>query len=161
MSLSEVASSRQHEGNCRATSKVCVLMRPGLLVPLGVFIALALSAALVEYSQHSGLMRNTALTDVAQLCADLRSERACPKELHFPTRPAKDPWSHPYRCRATLRGLILYTLGEDNQQGGRRRDTDIACRSLFAAADSEPDACSCFIGEDATALLHNPEIHLR
>lgn len=128
-------------------------MRPALLIPLGVFIALALSAALVEYSQHSGLMRNTALTDVAQLCADLRNERACPKTLQFPMRAAKDPWSHPYRCRATVAGLILYTLGEDNKRGGRRRDTDLACRSTFAAADTEPEPCSCFIGEDATSLL--------
>lgn len=129
-------------------------MRPVMLIPLGVFAVLGAGAALVEYSQHSGLMRNTALTDVAQLCASLRTARACPAKLAFPTRAAKDPWSHPYRCRATLRGLMLYTLGEDNKLGGPRRDTDLACMSLYSESEAdEADPCGCYIGEDATTLL--------
>ena len=128
-------------------------MRPAILVPLGVFALLGASAAMVEYSQHSGLMRNSALTDVAQLCADLRAERACPEKLRFPTRAAKDPWSHPYRCRATVRGLLLYTLGEDNALGGPRRDTDLACMALYTESGTEADPCACYVGDDATALL--------
>jgi len=129
-------------------------MRPALMIPLGVFAVLGVGMALVEYSQHSGLMRNSALTDLAQLCGTLRSVRACPGELSFPTRAAKDPWSHPYRCRATLRGLLLYTLGEDNQPGGPRRDTDLACMSLYTESETnEAEPCACYVGDDATALL--------
>jgi hypothetical protein len=129
-------------------------MRPALMIPVAVFVALGVGAAVVEYSQHSGLMRSAALTDVAQLCADLRSERACPKVLRFPSRAAKDPWSHPYQCRATLRGLLIYTLGEDDALGGPRRDTDLACATVYSHADTDQvEPCACYVGDEATALL--------
>ena len=129
-------------------------MRPVMMIPLAVFAVLGASAAIVEYSQHSGLMRNTAITDLAQLCADLRTTRSCPQKLSFPTRAAKDPWSQPYRCRATLSGLLLYTLGADNALGGPRRDTDLACVSLYVESEGdEAEPCACYIGDDATALL--------
>lgn len=142
------------QSSVKPATWVSRLMRPVMMIPLGVFAVLGVGMALVEYSQHSGLMRSSALSDVAQLCGTLRSARSCPQKLSFPTRAAKDPWSHPYRCRATLRGLLLYTLGEDNALGGPRRDTDLACMSVYTDSDTdEAEPCACYVGDDATALV--------
>lgn len=131
-------------------------MRPTAMIPLGVFLVLSIGAALVEYGQHSALMRSTALSDVAQLCGALRTERACPKTLAFPTRAAKDPWSRPYKCQATLSGLWLYTLGADAEPGGTRRDTDFACQTLYSQPDADgAEPCACFSGEEASARLRS------
>jgi hypothetical protein len=125
-------------------------MRPAVLIPLVVFTSLCVGAAWVEYSQHSGLMLEAASGDVAQLCASLKDARVCPKSLVFKTRDAKDPWDHPYRCRSELHGLLIYTLGADDEVGGTGRATDILCTN----ADGEEDApCSCAVGDKASALL--------
>jgi hypothetical protein len=131
-------------------------MRPAVLTPLIVFLALFVGMAWVEYSQHSGLMLQAASADVAQLCANLKSARLCPESQRFPTREAKDPWSHSYQCRPTPSGLLIYTMGADDEVGGSRRDADIVCKSAFRGSASdhdEPEACACVIGDDATALL--------
>lgn len=140
-------SGRAVEGCARA-------MRPVMLVPMGVFLALGLGAAWVEYSQHSGLMRSAAQSDVAQLCADLRSSRGCPETLRFRTRAANDPWSRPYRCHATIHGLLIYTLGADDERGGSGRDADLACATAYAESDSdEAAACACYAGDEVSAML--------
>ena len=132
-------------------------MRPAVLIPLLVFVALGLGLAWVEYSQHSGLMLQAASADVAQLCADLKGARECPETLRFPMRAANDPWSQPYQCRPKLRGLLIYTLGADAQAGGSGRDTDILCLRLFTAADSEAaEPCQCGVGAEASAWLDKP-----
>lgn len=129
-------------------------MRPVMMVPMAVFLALGLGAAWVEYSQHSGLMRAAALSDVAQLCADLGTARACPEELRFRTRAANDPWSRAYHCSRTIRGLLIYTLGADNQRGGGGRDADLACSTVYSDADSdEAEPCACYVGDEASSLL--------
>jgi len=125
-------------------------MRPAVLIPLVVFVALCIGAAWVEYSQHSGLMLEAASGDVAQLCAGLKDARVCPKSLVFKMRLAKDPWDHPYRCRSSLHGLLIYTLGADDEVGGTQRDADILCSN----ADVEEDAsCACAVGSQASELL--------
>ncbi|HET8938136.1 MAG TPA: type II secretion system protein GspG [Polyangiales bacterium] len=132
-------------------------MRPAVLIPLIVFVLLGLGLAWIEYSQHSGLMLQSASADIAQLCADLKSERDCPDALRFPTRAARDPWSRPYECRATLRGLLIYTLGADAQVGGSGRDADILCLMPFTSGDSEAaEPCECGAGAEVSAWLDKP-----
>jgi hypothetical protein len=127
-------------------------MRPAVLIPILVFAVLCLGAAWVEYSQHSGLMLQSASGDLAQLCTDLKSARVCPQTPRFKTREAKDPWSHAYQCRSTPRGLLIYTLGADEQVGGTQRDADIVCTN--ASLDGEDnELCSCAVGETASALV--------
>lgn len=129
-------------------------MRPAVLIPLVVFTVLCAGGAWLEYSQHSGLMLQSASGDLAQMCVDLRAARECPASPKLRTRVAKDPWSHPYQCRATLRGLLIYTMGADGEVGGTRRDTDIVCATVFGHGDDgEPEPCSCLAGENASALL--------
>ena len=128
-------------------------MRPAWLVPTIIFVLLCLAGAWLEYSQHSGLMLESASGDVAQLCADLKSARVCQKIPRFKTRDAKDPWSHPYQCRSTPRGVLIYTLGADQAVGGTQRDADILCTNADVRADDENTSCACAVGEDASALL--------
>ena len=124
-------------------------MRPALLVPVTVFVGLCVGGAWLEYSQHSGLMLEAASGDVAQLCADLKAARVCPQKPKFTIRDAKDPWDHEYRCKPTPRGLLIYTLGADEEVGGTQRDADILCTN----AGGEDSPCSCAVGEEASALL--------
>jgi hypothetical protein len=134
-------------------------MRPAALVPILVFLVLCLGAAWLEYSQHSGLMLQAASADVAQLCASLKSSTVCPKSQRFPTRAANDPWSRPYRCGSASGRLLIYTMGADNQSGGSGRDADIVCVHAGASSGEEgeegeeAEACSCFAGAEASALL--------
>lgn len=130
-------------------------MRPALLIPVSVFVALCIGAAWVEYSQHSGLMLKAASGDVAHLCTELEPTRTCPKAQRLRSRAAKDPWSHPYRCQTLASRLLVYTLGADGEVGGTGRDADIACATALARSeeDEEPSPCACFVGADATALL--------
>ena len=129
-------------------------MRPAVLIPLLVFVVLCIGMAWVEYSQHSGLMLESASVDVAELCADLKDARVCPQTQSFKTwRDAKDPWSHPYRCRSTPRGLLIYTLGADDKVGGTQRDADILCTNAGLTADGENQSCACAFGNEASAML--------
>lgn len=132
-------------------------MRPALLIPLIVFALLGIGLAWIEYSQHSGLMLEAASADVAQLCANLKTARACPDALHFQMRAANDPWSRPYQCKQSLRGLLIYTLGADAQAGGSGRDTDILCLMPFTAGDSDgAEPCQCGVGAEVSAWLDTP-----
>lgn len=129
------------------------------MLPIGALVGVAAAAAWVEYGQHSSLMLRTASADVAQLCADVSLKGMCPKQLLLSARPAQDPWGRPYRCRPTVPGVLIYTLGADGEVGGQRRDADIACVSINATSDmdnderSAPAACGCGVGAEASALL--------
>jgi hypothetical protein len=129
-------------------------MRPAVLIPVIVFVMLCIVAAWAEYSQHSGLMLQSASADLAQLCTDLEPTRACPNTQRLGTRVAKDPWAQPYRCRTIASQLLVYTLGADDKIDGTGRDADIVCSTAFARAQGEQAApCSCLVGADASALL--------
>jgi hypothetical protein len=129
-------------------------MGPRALLTVGVLLSLGGAAAWVEYGQHSAIIRRTVSADVEQLCASLREEHRCPAQLSFPKRKAIDPWGRRYRCTASFKGKIFYSLGADNKLGGTNRDADVAC-ATFAAEPAHvvEDACSCAFGEEATHWL--------
>jgi hypothetical protein len=136
-------------------SRFASVMRPKTLIPIVIVLGLGAFAASVEYGQYSSLMLRTASADVAGLCATLKSARVCPKPVSFPTRAVVDPWSHDYRCRSSVGGLMIYTLGADDALAGSGRDADIVCTSPYVESENDDNSnCACAVGDEATALLH-------
>lgn len=120
-------------------------MEPRTMLPIAIVLCLGGGAAWLEYGQYSSLMLSTASSDVAQLCANLADAGECPVELWLSSRLAVDPWGRAYRCRATDKGLLIYSWGADGAAGGERRDADIACTSSPSAA-GEGHPCVCRVG---------------
>jgi hypothetical protein len=124
------------------------------MLPVGIVLCLGAGAAWVEYGQYSSLMLSTASGDVAQLCASLADVHECPEKLSLSSRPALDPWSRAYVCRAVEDGILIYTLGADGVAGGEQRDSDIACASSPSESEARSrDACVCRVGGGAVALV--------